>query len=102
MAEQLTLNQRVEGSSPSGLTTDLSVKQAYQARVVGLPARGPQIADALFITRKTASVHVSNILGKFGVSNRVEAAAIAYRIGLGDDLPLIPPTPAGASQPFRK
>ena len=41
-----------------------------------------QIADALFITRKTASVHVSNILGKLGVANRVEAAAIAQRLGL--------------------
>ena len=32
-----------------------------------------QIADALFIARKTASVHVSNILGKLGVDSRVEA-----------------------------
>jgi DNA-binding NarL/FixJ family response regulator len=31
----------------------------------------------LFITEKTASVHVSNILAKLGASNRVEAAAMA-------------------------
>jgi DNA-binding NarL/FixJ family response regulator len=41
-----------------------------------------QIAEALFISRKTASVHVSNILGKLGVSTRVEAAALAHRHGL--------------------
>jgi DNA-binding NarL/FixJ family response regulator len=41
-----------------------------------------QIADELVISRKTASVHVSNILAKLGVSTRVEAAALAHRRGL--------------------
>ena len=41
-----------------------------------------QIADALFISESTAGVHVSNILGKLGVTGRTEAAAVAYRSGL--------------------
>jgi DNA-binding NarL/FixJ family response regulator len=41
-----------------------------------------QIADALFISVKTASVHVSNILAKLGVANRGEAGAAARRFGL--------------------
>jgi DNA-binding CsgD family transcriptional regulator/tetratricopeptide (TPR) repeat protein len=41
-----------------------------------------QIADALFISESTASVHVSNIIGKMGVANRVEAAAAAVRSGI--------------------
>jgi DNA-binding NarL/FixJ family response regulator len=41
-----------------------------------------QVADALFISAKTASVHVSNILAKLGVTSRVEAAAVAHRLGL--------------------
>jgi ATP/maltotriose-dependent transcriptional regulator MalT len=41
-----------------------------------------QIADELFISEKTASVHVSNILAKLAVSNRSEAAAVAHRLGL--------------------
>jgi DNA-binding CsgD family transcriptional regulator len=41
-----------------------------------------QIADALFISVKTASVHVSNILAKLHVAGRVEAAAVAHRLGL--------------------
>jgi DNA-binding NarL/FixJ family response regulator len=36
-----------------------------------------EIGEALFISEKTASVHVSNILAKLGVSNRGEAAAVA-------------------------
>jgi DNA-binding CsgD family transcriptional regulator/tetratricopeptide (TPR) repeat protein len=41
-----------------------------------------QIAEVLFISPKTASVHVSNIIRKLGVSGRVEAAALAHRQGL--------------------
>ena len=41
-----------------------------------------QIAETLFISPKTASVHVSNILAKLGVANRGEAAAVAHRLHL--------------------
>jgi DNA-binding CsgD family transcriptional regulator/tetratricopeptide (TPR) repeat protein len=43
-----------------------------------------QIAEELFISAKTASVHVSNILHKLDVSSRVEAAAVAHRRALVD------------------
>ena len=41
-----------------------------------------QIADGLFMSPKTASVHVSRIITKLGVANRTEAAAYAHRHGL--------------------
>ncbi|WP_165990288.1 response regulator transcription factor, partial [Streptomyces sp. YIM 98790] len=41
-----------------------------------------QIAEELFISPKTASVHVSNIMAKLEVSSRGEAAAVAHRLGL--------------------
>ncbi|WP_369696798.1 AAA family ATPase [Streptomyces sp. XD-27] len=41
-----------------------------------------QIAEALFISPKTASVHVSNILAKLEVSSRGEAGAVAHRLRL--------------------
>jgi DNA-binding NarL/FixJ family response regulator len=42
-------------------------------------ATNRQIATRLFISEKTASVHVSRILTKLGATNRQEAAAIARR-----------------------
>lgn len=45
-------------------------------------ATNRRIAEALFISEKTASVHVSNIIRKLAVTNRAEAAAVAHRKGL--------------------
>jgi len=53
--------------------------------VLRLVARGltnRQIAAALFISAKTAGMHVSNILSKMGVERRAEAAAVAERLHL--------------------
>ncbi|MGH3415516.1 MAG: LuxR C-terminal-related transcriptional regulator, partial [Actinocrinis sp.] len=43
-----------------------------------------QIGSRLFISTKTVSVHVSNILAKLGVSSRTEAAAVAHRLRVFD------------------
>lgn len=54
-----------------------------EEEVLGLLTQGytnRQIAARLFISVKTASVHVSHILRKLGVSRRVDAAAIAQRL----------------------
>jgi DNA-binding CsgD family transcriptional regulator/tetratricopeptide (TPR) repeat protein len=56
-----------------------------EEEVLALVAAGRtnrQIAETLFITEKTASLHVSHILAKLGVAGRVEAAAVALRLGL--------------------
>jgi DNA-binding CsgD family transcriptional regulator len=42
-----------------------------------------QIGQELFITPKTASLHVSRILAKLGVTGRGQAAAVAHRLGVG-------------------
>jgi predicted ATPase/DNA-binding CsgD family transcriptional regulator len=43
----------------------------------------PEIAEALFISPKTASVHVSNVKAKLGVETRLEAALRARELGFG-------------------
>ena len=53
-------------------------------RLVAAGRSNREIAAELFISAKTASVHVSNILAKLGAATRTEAAAIAHRRGLVD------------------
>jgi DNA-binding NarL/FixJ family response regulator len=56
-----------------------------EQEVLVLVARGltnRQVADSLKITEKTVSVHVSNILGKLGLSSRTQAALYAARVGI--------------------
>ena len=61
-----------------GLTT----REIEVLRLVAEGRSNGEIAGELFISPKTASVHVSNILSKLGVRSRVEAAALAHRRGL--------------------
>jgi DNA-binding NarL/FixJ family response regulator len=68
----------------AGGTSPLAALTEREREVLSLIARGMsnrEIGTELFITPKTASVHVSNILGKLGAASRTEAAAIAYREG---------------------
>jgi DNA-binding CsgD family transcriptional regulator/tetratricopeptide (TPR) repeat protein len=56
-----------------------------ERQVLALLAEGAtnrQIGAALFMAEKTASVHVSRILGKLGVSSRTQAAAMVHRLHL--------------------
>jgi DNA-binding NarL/FixJ family response regulator len=60
----------------------LTSREREVLRLLAAGRTNREIASVLFITPKTASVHVSNILGKLGAGSRTEAAAIAYREGL--------------------
>ena len=76
-AEVVALDQR--SAERLGLTP-------RETEVLALVAAGRtnrQIGEVLYVSEKTASVHVSNILRKLGVSSRVDAAAVAQRLGLG-------------------
>ncbi|MEU2543000.1 helix-turn-helix transcriptional regulator [Streptomyces iakyrus] len=72
----------------------LTSRERDVLRLVAAGHTNRRIAQELFISPKTASVHVSNILGKLGVSGRGEAAAVAHRLGLFP-AEMLMPGPAG-------
>jgi DNA-binding NarL/FixJ family response regulator len=83
-------------SAPAGLVAaerspaDILGLSAREWEVLELVAAGRsngEIAETLYISPKTASVHVTHILNKLGVNNRVEAATIAVRVGAGEPRP---------------
>jgi DNA-binding CsgD family transcriptional regulator len=65
--------------------TDTFGLSSRERDVLALVAQGRtnrEIGERLFISQKTVGVHVGNILAKLAVSGRVEAAAVAIRLGL--------------------
>jgi DNA-binding CsgD family transcriptional regulator len=88
LARRARIPLSVEDAPSTGATPVVAIPFGLTDRereVLGLVAAGRsngQIAKALFISPKTASVHVSNILAKLGVGGRVEAAGVAHRLGL--------------------
>jgi DNA-binding CsgD family transcriptional regulator len=60
----------------------LSAREVEVLRLVAAGRTNGEIAERLFISRKTAGVHVTHILDKLDVTNRVEAAMVAARLGL--------------------
>lgn len=70
-----------EGIQPDGLAA-LTPREIEVLTLVASGRSNQQIADELFISRKTASVHVSHILSKLAVQTRLEAASLAHNIGL--------------------
>jgi DNA-binding CsgD family transcriptional regulator/tetratricopeptide (TPR) repeat protein len=79
------------GGQPSGPDPldVLTTREREIAQQVATGASNPEIATAMFLSRKTVEHHVSNILGKLGLRNRAELAALA-----ADDRPgPAPPAP---------
>jgi non-specific serine/threonine protein kinase len=60
----------------------LSPRELEVLRLVADGMTDRQVADALFISRRTAATHVRHIYDKLGVSSRAEAAAWAVRNGV--------------------
>jgi DNA-binding NarL/FixJ family response regulator len=92
-ARPLITELRSGAALPSAPAEDRSSElTSREHEVLLLVAQGRsnrQIADQLYISAKTVSVHVSNILAKLEAASRTEAVALAQRRGLlsGEPVP---------------
>ncbi len=75
------------GVEPAADIPELTPREREVLRLVAQGRTNHEIAKALYIAPKTASVHLSNILTKLGVDNRLQAAAVAHRHGVGQPGP---------------
>ncbi len=76
------LTESSPADGPGAVSTPLTAREQDVLRLLALGRSNRQIGEELFISGKTASVHVSNILAKLGAASRGEAVAVAYREGL--------------------
>ncbi|GAB3775999.1 helix-turn-helix transcriptional regulator [Nocardioides ginsengisegetis] len=84
-AQPLLDELRALGSTPARGDAAPDALTPRETEILALVAEGRsngEIGKQLFISAKTVSVHVSNILGKLGAAGRTEAAAIGRRRGL--------------------
>ena len=79
---RLSLNTPAHEYGSPGQHIRLTPREHDVLHLVANGRTNREIAEELYISTKTASVHVSNILAKLGVSSRVQAATAAYRLGL--------------------
>ena len=86
-AAPLLAELKTTGTSAAGSRSDPAALTAREHEILELVAQGRsngEIARRLYISTKTVSVHVSNILAKLGAGGRTEAAALARQRGLLD------------------
>ncbi len=76
LLRRLGVGQEVEG--PKALTS----REREVAALLADGLSNAEVADRLFISVRTAAVHVSHILTKLGMSSRAEVAAWAVRNGI--------------------
>ncbi|HUP55291.1 MAG TPA: LuxR C-terminal-related transcriptional regulator [Methylomirabilota bacterium] len=87
-AEPSALMRGVVGPAPVAKADTFGLSRR-EREVLSLMAEGRtnrEIGERLFISQKTVGVHVGNILAKLRVSGRVEAAAVAIRLGLTESI----------------
>ena len=79
----LVASYRSVNAAPPELPSlnNLSVREREVARLLASGDTNQQIAEKLVLTRGTVANHVSHILGKLGVANRTQVAALVYQNG---------------------
>ena len=78
---------RHTATTADGIVVALTTRESDVLSLVAAGHTNREIGETLFISEKTASVHISNVMDKLGALSRYEAAAIATRLGLLDAIP---------------
>ena len=91
--------RRPRGIIVPGLVETLSEREFEVLQLVAAGRPNREIAEELFVTLDTVKKHVTHLLGKLGVTNRTQAAALARSLGLitetgGESSDTLPPTNA--------
>jgi non-specific serine/threonine protein kinase len=84
IAEAQAVSEEVAGSSATVDRFDLTIRERQVLRLLTAGHSNPEIAESLFISRRTVTTHITNLYAKLGVDNRVAAVGEAHRRGLLD------------------
>ncbi|MBV9592594.1 MAG: tetratricopeptide repeat protein, partial [Actinobacteria bacterium] len=82
LTELRRIGTSVVRTDPAADTNELTPREREVLALLVDGRSNRQVANQLYISEKTVSVHVSNLLAKLGVRSRTEAAAVAVRDGL--------------------
>jgi DNA-binding NarL/FixJ family response regulator len=73
---------RIPRPTPPQAFAELTTREREVFRLVATGLSNPEIAQALFISETTVKTHVTHILQKLGLRDRVQAVVLAYQAGL--------------------
>ena len=79
---QLLRAQSAGGSQPERIRAELSDRELDVLKLIAIGKDNAEIAGELFISPKTVKNHISNILMKLQIDNRIQAAVYAVRTGI--------------------